>query len=104
MSFIFRRVIYGKPGSADQLVQIMKDTELFARRYDARAKMRVLVDHMSGRTDTVIGEFEVEDITEFYSFMGQVMSKPEAAAEYKVLEERAFRLMDYSETQWWRVV
>ncbi|MBI4338094.1 MAG: hypothetical protein HY683_09745 [Chloroflexi bacterium] len=104
MSFIMRRVMYGKPGTADQIVQVLKDSEQLVRRYDARTKMRILVDHMSGRSDRVVGEFEMNDVADFYAFMGQVMSKPEVAAEYKALEERGFQLVDYSEAEWWRVV
>ncbi|MBI2917028.1 MAG: hypothetical protein HYY01_03455 [Chloroflexi bacterium] len=104
MSFVMRRVMYGRPGTADQIVQVMKDSERFVRRYDAHARMRVLVDHMSGRSDRVVGEFEMDDIADFYAFMAQVMSRPEAAAEYKALEERGFRLIDYTEAEWWRVV
>ncbi|MBI4295926.1 MAG: hypothetical protein HY667_02275 [Chloroflexi bacterium] len=104
MSFIMRRVMYGKPGTADQLVQLMKDSERFLERYGGVAKMRTLVDHMCGRSDRVVGEFEMNDISDFYAFMGQVMSKHEAAAEYKALEEKGFHLTDYSEAEWWRVV
>lgn len=104
MSFIMRRILFGKPGSADQIVQVMKDGEQFLQRFEARARMRILVDHMSGRSDTVIEEFEMNDIADFYAFMGQIMSKPEAAAEHKVLEERVFQLVEYAETEWWRVV
>ncbi|MBI2852595.1 MAG: hypothetical protein HYX84_05805 [Chloroflexi bacterium] len=104
MSFIMRRIIYGKPGTADQIAQVMKDSEQLMRRDAPGVKMRILVDHMSGRSDRVVGEVEMNDIAEFYAFMGQLMSKPEAAAEYKALEERGFKLTDYSEAEWWRVV
>lgn len=60
------------------------------RRHNAPGKMRILVDHMSGRSDRVVAEVEMNDTAEFFAFMGQVMSKPEAAAEYKALEERGF--------------
>lgn len=104
MSFIMRRIMYSKPGAASEIVRVMKDSEQLLRRHEARARMRILVDHMSGRSDRVVGEFEMDDIADFYAFLGQVMSKPEVAVEYKALEERGFQLVEYSEAEWWRVV
>lgn len=104
MSFIYRRILYGKPGTADPIVQLLKESDQLLRRYIPDAKTRVLVDHMSGRSDRVVAEFEMDDTAEFFAFMGQLVSKPEAAAEYKALEDRGFQLTDYSEAEWWRVV
>jgi hypothetical protein len=99
-----RRVVYGKPGAADQIVQVLKEGEEFMRRHGTPPKMRILVDHMSGRSDTVVEELEMDDMADFYASLGKLMSSPEAVAEHKALEERLFRIVDYTEMGWWRVV
>ncbi|MBI2854783.1 MAG: hypothetical protein HYX87_07695 [Chloroflexi bacterium] len=71
MPLIYRRVLYGKPGTADQIVQLLRESGTLARRYAPNTKMRILVDHFSGRSDRVVAEVEIKDTAEFMPLWGR---------------------------------
>lgn len=67
MAIIHRRIFFGKVGSADRLVQHMKDGDRILAKYGGEFKSRVLTDHMTGRSDRVVVEWEIESIAEMDS-------------------------------------
>ena len=69
MPMLHRRVFYGKVGTAGQLVGHLREGEQALRRYGVDFKTRLLTDHMSGRPDRVVAEWEAEKVGDFDALM-----------------------------------
>ena len=62
MSLIHRRIFYAKVGAANELVQIMYDDDSAMARFGSDINTRILTDHMTGRSDRLVMEWEANDI------------------------------------------
>ena len=80
MALIHRRIVYGKDGAANELVQLMQDGNSAMARFGSPINSRVLTDHMTGQSDQVVMEWEVDDIGLMDAAFNQVREKPDDAA------------------------
>ena len=103
MPFIHRRIFYAKVGSADQLVQHMLEADQAMRRYGTGMKTRILTDHMVGRSDRVVVEWEMDTVGHMDEVMGQLMENPEAAAYFNPWMEKLNSLIHYAEGEIWSI-
>ena len=101
MTIIHRRTFYGKVGSADQLVKLMVEANDTMARYGASLKTRVLTDAMTGRSDRVVVEWELENIGDMDSQMTVVMGNPDGAAFFSGLMEKLNGLIEYADGEFW---
>ena len=62
MSIIHRRVFFCRIGTADQLVQLFQEAETVMQRLGTEFKTRFLSDYLSGRSDRVVMEWEVNSL------------------------------------------
>ena len=103
MPFVHRRSFYGKVGSADQLVQHFHDGNQAMGRYGVTMKTRILTDHMTGRSDRVGVEWELDKLEDMDSSMSQLMADPEAAAYFNAWMEKVNSFIHYAEGENWSV-
>ena len=103
MAIIHRRTFFGKVGSADQLVQLMNEANENMGRFGAGLKARVLSDAMTGRSDRVVVEWELESIGDMDSAMARLMSNPDGAAYFSGMMEKLNELIEYAEGEFWTV-
>ena len=101
MPIIHRRIFYGKVGSADRLVQLMNEGNESMTRFGATLKPRVFSDAMTGRSDRVVVEWEMENIGDMDSQMALVMGNPDGAAFFGGFMEKLNGLIDYAEGEFW---
>ncbi len=102
MPYVERRVFYGKVGKAGPLVEQVKELFKLVEPAVPSHRWRVLTDHLSGRTDRVIMEWEVNELSDFDEFYKAVGTKVPADAFTKW--ERAMNeLIEYAETETWQV-
>ena len=103
MSIVQRRVFYAKIGNADQLVEHLREAETNLRQYGVEFNTRILTDYMSGRTDRVVAEWEVDYPGELEKGMEQAMSNPDALAYFNPWMEKLNGLIHYAEVEHWSV-
>ena len=97
MAIIHRRTFYGKVGTADQLVQLMNEGNEAMARFGAGLKARVFTDAMTGRSDRVVVEWELENIGDMDSAMARLMGNPDGAAFFSGWMEKLNGLIEYAE-------
>lgn len=103
MAFIHRRTFYGKTGAADQLVQHFQEGSQAWDRYGVPMKLRILTDHMTGRSDRVVVEWELDDIGDMDAALSRLMANQEATAYFGAWMETLNGLIDYAEGEFWTV-
>ena len=103
MPLIHRRVFYAKVGAANQLVDLMRDGNEAMARFGSSINSRVLTDHMTGRSDRVVVEWEVDDIGSMDAALSSIMENPEGAAFFGGWMEKLNDLIHYSEGDFWDV-
>ena len=103
MPFIHRRVFYGKAGAADQLVQHMQEANEAMAKFGSGMNTRILTDRMTGRSDRVVVEWEMESIGSLDDSMSDLMGNSEAAAYFGPWMEKLNTLIHYAEGDIWLV-
>ena len=103
MSLIHRRIFYAKVGAANELVQLMHDDNSAMARFGSAINSRILTDHMTGRSDRVVMEWEADDTCPMDAAMNQVMANPEGADFFGGWMEKLNTLIHYSEGELWDV-
>ena len=103
MAIIHRRVFFAKVGTAEQLVQHLREGEEFLQRQGVDFKGRLLTDYMSGRSDSVAAEWEVNDLADLDPSLNRVMSNPDAQALFQGWMAKLEEMIDYSEAENWTV-
>ncbi len=104
MVALHRRVFYGKVGTGGQLAEHVKQGLEKFRQYGLDLKGRVLVDHMSGRTDRVIAEWEGDSAGEIETGINKVMSDPEAQKVFGPWFQKLSEMIHYAEAENWDIV
>lgn len=99
MAFVMRRIFYGKPGSGNELIEICEDGNFMVRALGIAIKPRVLSDFNSGRTDTVVVEWEAESISELMVFGEEGGDDPVYQEEFARVFGKLAGLIDYAEVQ-----
>ncbi len=103
MAIILRRIFYGKVGSAGPLVQHMKEADVMLSKYGPGFKSRTMTDWMSGRSDRVVVEWEMENPADMDAALNAAMSTPEGQAEFSRWMEKLTSLIHYSEAENWTI-
>ena len=103
MAFVTRRIFYGKPGSADELIEICTDAGFMVRGLGIAVKPKVLSDLNSGRTDRVVIEWELEDLSETMAVEGERDEDAESQEEYEDWFGRLSQIIDYAEVEIWQI-
>ena len=80
MPLIHRRICYANAGAADQIVQLMQNGRAAMVRYGSSRDSRILTDHMTGRSDRVVVEWDVDDMGSMDAALRSIMEDPEGAA------------------------
>ena len=102
MAFVHRRVFYAKIGKADPLVTLMKEADGLMQKAGHPFKSRYLTDFLSGRSDRVVMEWEVDDVNEIGALYGSLGS-PEVQAAFKDWEAQMNEMVEYSEVENWAI-
>ena len=103
MTIIHRRVFFAKVGMADHLVGHLQEGEGEFRRRGVDFKVRILTDYMSGRSDRVVAEWEVNDLAEIDVSLNRVMGDPAAQEFFGTWLEGLNDLIHYAEAENWTV-
>ena len=103
MTFVNRRVFYGKVGAAFQLIDHLREGEKLFQQYGAKFKTRILSDYNSGRTDRVVWEYEVDDLAVIDEALNKMMSDPQGQAGMEAWFEKLKPLIDQAEVENWSV-
>ncbi|MFQ5933029.1 MAG: hypothetical protein ACE5KI_00120 [Dehalococcoidia bacterium] len=103
MSIVQRRVFYAKVGRAEELVQHLLEGEKMLRQFGVNWKSRLLTDYMSGRSDRVASEWEVDNLQDIEDAMNRAMGDPQAQATMGPWLEKLNDLIHYSEAENWAV-
>ena len=98
MTIIHRRVFYARIGKSGPLVTLMKEADGLMQKAGFSFKSRYLTDFLSGRSDRVIMEWEVEDPSEIAGLY-QSLGSPEVQAAFKDWEVQMNELVEYSEVE-----
>ena len=62
MALIHSRIFYAKVGTTNELVQLIHDDDSAMARFGSDINTRILTDHMTGRSDRLVMEWEANDI------------------------------------------
>ena len=103
MTIVHRRIFYGKVGMASPLVEHMRAADQIMVKHGAPAISRILTDEMTGRSDRVVAEWDVESISAMIVGMETVMANPEAQGEMSKWMEKLATLIEYAEGENWVV-
>ena len=103
MSVIQRRIFYGKVGTADELVGWASEMYGLINANYSNMSYRIMTDHMSGRTDRVVVEVEVENLGEFEEGVGRVMQDTATQQRFADAFAKLQPLIDYAEVEHWSV-
>lgn len=103
MAIVHRRVFYAKVGKSDQLAELLKETNDAMSRFGTVTKGRVLTDYLSGRTDRVVMEWEVDSIGELESGMESAMTSPESQAWFNDFFPKLADLIHYADVENWTI-
>lgn len=102
MTIVHRRVFYAKIGKAGPLATLMKEADGLMQKAGHPFKSRYLTDFLSGRSDRVVMEWEVDDMNEIGALY-QALGSPEVQAAFKDWEARMNEMVDYSEVENWAI-
>ena len=103
MAIIQRRVFYGKVGAADQLVAHLQEGDKALRQHGVDFKSRLLTDYMSGRSDRVAAEWEVNGLADIDAGLGRVMADPQMQPFFDTWLKKLNELIYYSEAENWTI-
>lgn len=99
MAVIHRRTFHGKVGAADQLVAHLKTWDQNFKKFGFSYTARILTDHISGRTDRVVWEWEVPSIGKLESDMQRAMADPKAQPEFARWFAKLTSLINHAEVE-----
>ncbi len=103
MPLMHRRIFSAKAGSVGQLVRLMQDGNAAMVRYGSSIDSRILTDHMTGRSDRVVVEWDVGDMGSMDAALSSIMENPEGAAYFGGWMEKLNGLIHYAKGEFWDV-
>ena len=103
MAIVHRRIFYGKVGMASPLVEHMRAGDQILAKHGALVASRILTDDMTGRSDRVVVEWEMDSIAVMNAELERIMSGPESQAEMAQWMEKLATLIEYAEGENWAV-
>ncbi|MEE8466296.1 MAG: hypothetical protein V3S68_07445 [Dehalococcoidia bacterium] len=101
MAIVHRRVFFGKVGMSGPLVEHLRAGDQILAKNGARFTTRILTDDMTGRSDRVVVEWEMESASDLTTTLEQVMANPEAQNEMAQWMERLGTMIEYAEGENW---
>ena len=101
MVVIHRRVFFAKVGMAEPLLAQMNEMNDRMAKQGISFKTRSLTDHMSGRTDRVVVEWEVENLRDIEEGLDRAMADPQARAFFAEALEKLNGMIHYAEAENW---
>ena len=102
MAYVMRRIFFGKPGSGNELIEICNDANFIVRALGIAIKPRVLSDFNSGRTDTIVVEWEAESMSELMVNGEEGGDAPVYQEEFARVFGKLAGLIDYAEVEIWQ--
>jgi len=103
MGVVHRRVFYAKVGMAGPLVDHMKAGDQILSKGGGPVSSRILTDDMTGRSDRVVVEWEMESSSEMGAALEKVMSDPAVQGEMAQWMGKLATLIEYAEGENWVV-
>ena len=103
MAVVHRRIFYGKVGMASHLVEHMRTGDQILAKSGGEFKSRILTDDMTGRSDRVVVEWEMESAAEMNAALEKVMSSPETQREMSQWMDKLATMIEYAEGENWAV-
>ena len=103
MPFVMRRIMHGKPGAGNQLIELLEKANIMVRGVGLAVKPRVLSDANTGRTDRVVMEWEADSVEELGAVEGGLFAYPEGPELFRETLDELFELIEYSEVETWAV-
>ena len=102
MAIVHRRVFYAKIGKAGPLVDLLKEADKMMQDAGTPVKGRYLTDFISGRSDRVVMEWEMEDMSDLNTLYG-TLGSPELQDAFTKWEARMNSIVEYSEVENWAI-
>ena len=96
-----RRVFQAKPGMSGDVVAKMKEFQSVFERHGGPA-CRYYTDHLSGRTDRVVWEFDTESISSLDKLFWAASQNAEFVREYEVWYEGLRPLIESATVELWK--
>ena len=103
MTIVQRRVFYGKVGTGDQLISHLQEGNMMARGAGMAIKPRILSDYLSGRTDRIVVEWEVESLQELEAVQTELWAYDEGPEMMHEWFGKLTEMIDYPEVETWTV-
>ena len=103
MAFVHRRIFYGKVGKGGDLVAHLQEGFKTFESLGATFNSRILSDYMSGRTDRIVWETEVDDFASMDAAMEKVMSDPKGQEIMETWFSKLTELIHYAEAENWTI-
>ena len=103
MAIVHRRIFYGKAGMASPLVEHMRTSDQIMVKHGGPAISRILTDEMTGRSDRVVIEWELESASAMNAALETVMANPDGQAEMSQWMDKLATLIEYAEGENWAV-
>lgn len=102
MTIVHRRIFYGKVGTADQIVKLLKDFEKMAKPLGFTPKAtRIMTDHLSGRTDRVAWAWEIDSLDAIMASQQDAMRDPGLAPKFEAWFRKLSLLIDHADVENW---
>ena len=101
MAFIERRTFVGKVGQGGPLIEHTKQLRQLLQGAGQEVRFKVLSDFMSGRTDRVVYEVEVDDWAAYLRFEQSLGDSP-LAKQFEEWFARLSDLIQYAEVELWQ--
>ena len=102
MAIVVRRTFQAKVGAGGPVIALLKELGDEVARLDPSIKWRVLSDYMSGRTDRVTYEAEVDDLGRYIAFESSMGDSPDMAAKFQDWFGRLSQQIEYSVAETWQ--
>ena len=102
MAIVEKRVFFGKVGKADDLIDILRESDAILNKHGVQIKTRILTDYHSGRSDRVQTEWTFEDVSGMDTEFQKIFQNPAAAAEMGPWMSRLNDLIHHSEAELWQ--
>lgn len=104
MTIVHRRIFYGKVGTANEIVKLLKEFEAMAKPTGLAPKTtRILTDHQSGRTDRVAWAWEIESIDGMTAKLDRAMADPKQGTQFDAWFRKLGALINYAEVENWKL-
>ena len=101
MALVHRRIFYAKVGMAGPLVEHMQAGNQILGKYGTQPTSRIMTDDMTGRSDRVVVEWEVESTAQMNAEIEKAMASPEGQREMGQWMEKLATLIEYAEGENW---